>query len=262
MIGGVDLIGHECTPRRSLAGRGGTERQHARQLHFKLDVAILVEVPEKPILVILHRRHRRHDQPPRPPHLGLPQPAVGVLPEDAEILLVHADRVLHQERLASAGREVRVEIADQPQAIAAQLEAVGAHPHPVFTDVEGVLAALRLSWVAIGHHHLRQRRPIEDGAVFVAIAVAEVVERQPLAGIEPDHELPILPSDLIALDGKARALRLGDLQRLDVAALVGDAIGGVVARARRQRPLSDIRRPPWTSITCWADETSRKAPVV
>ena len=88
-----------------------------------------------------------------------------MLPEDAVILLVHADGVLDGQRLAAAVAQVGVEIVDQAEAVAAQLQAVGAHAHAVFADVEGVLAALGRARIAVGDDHFRQRGAIEDRAI-------------------------------------------------------------------------------------------------
>ena len=78
-------------------------------------------------------------------HLGcVRQTAVGVLPADAMVLLVHADGVFDRERFTSAGGEVAVEVLDDAQAVAAQRERVGAVAHAVLARVERVLA--RLGW--------------------------------------------------------------------------------------------------------------------
>ena len=99
MIRGVELRGDEVAVRRRLARAGGPQREDAGQLDLELDRAVLVEVPEEAVLVVLDRRDRRDDQPPRPPDLGrVGQAAVGVLPEDAVVFLVHADGVLDRQR--------------------------------------------------------------------------------------------------------------------------------------------------------------------
>src|SRR5262249_32524021 len=115
------------------------------------------------ILVVLNRGDGRDHQAARTTYFGLVrQPAVGVLPEDAEILFVHADGVLDRQRLAPAGAEVAVEILDQAQAIAAQLPAVGAHAKAIFSRVNGILARLLRRGVTVGNHHFREGGAIED----------------------------------------------------------------------------------------------------
>src|SRR5204863_7982723 len=114
--------------------------------------------------------------------------------------------------------KVSVEIMDQAEAIAAELQAVGAGPHAVFADVERVFPHLRRAGIAIGDDHLGERRPVQDRPLLAAVAVAEMVQRQPLAGIEADDEAPLLPANLAPLNLETRSGRLLDLQRLDVAA--------------------------------------------
>src|SRR5581483_1113335 len=102
------------------------------------------------VLVVLDGGDRRDDQAARAPHLGVVrQAAVGVLPQDAVVLLVHAHGVLDGQGLAAAGAEVAVEVLDQAEAIAAQLQAVGAVAQAVLAGIEGVLARLLLGGVAV-----------------------------------------------------------------------------------------------------------------
>ena len=146
---------------------------------------------------------------------------------------------------------VGVEVLDEAEAIAAQFQAVGAHAHAVFADVEGVLAVLRRGRVAVGHDHLRERGAIENRALLAAIVVPQVVQRQPFAGVEADDEAPVLPLHPIAIDREARPLGLRDVERLDVGALVRHAVGGVVRPVaaaaasgripRRESPSSALR---------------------
>ena len=156
---------------------------------------------------------------------------------------MHADRVLEGEGLAAAVAEVGVEVADQAEAVAAEDQAVGAHPHAVLADVERVLPPLRRPGVAVGDDHLGERRPVQHGPVAAPVAVAEVVQGQPLAGVEPDHEGPVLPADVVTLDLEARPLGLADLQRLEAVADVFDARRGIVPRPGRERPLAIFLDP-------------------
>ena len=72
------------------------------------------------------------------------------------------------------------------------------------------------------------------------------MKRQAFVGIEADDEFLVLPGNLIALDNKARTVRMGDLHWFYVLTLVGDSISGVAASTRRkgQWPYS------LTRITC------------
>src|SRR5262245_23684343 len=100
------------------------------------------------------------------------------------------------------------------EAVATELQAVGAHAHAVRADIEGVLAYLRRARVAVGYHHCRQGSAIENGSIPSAVGIANVVDRQPLAGVEADDQAPVLPFHLVAVDLEARPLGLGDLEWL------------------------------------------------
>ena len=83
--------------------------------------------------------------------------------------------------------------------------------------------------VAVGHDHVGERSSPQDRAQPIAVAVADVVQDQALDRVHRDPHLPVLPTDLTAVDVKARAVGLGDLEGLEVGAVL-DAIGVVVAR--------------------------------
>ena len=95
-----------------------------------------------------------------------------------------------------------------------------------------------------GHHHFRQRRPVDDRPGLAAVGVGDLVQHDALARVEADPHGPLLPLHLPAVDGEARPVGLGDLDRLDVVAELGERrpvvlveheLLGVVARSRRQR---------------------------
>ena len=161
-----------------------------------------------------------------------------MLPEDAVILFVHADRVFDRQRLAAAANHMGIEILNQPQAVAAQLQTVGARAHAVLADVEGVLAPLRRRRIAVGNDHLGQRGAIENGALLALIVVAQIVQRQSFTGIEADDEVPVLPANAVAVHTEARPFRLRDVERLDVLAEVLYPVSGIVALTWRQWPVA------------------------
>ena len=66
---------------------------------------------------------------------------------------MHADGILDRERFAPTGCQVGIEIVDEPQAVAPEFKAIGAHAHTVFADIEGILAKLRCRRIAIGNDH-------------------------------------------------------------------------------------------------------------
>ena len=219
------------------AGRQRTEREDAGQLDLKLDVAVLIEVPEKAILVVFHGRDGGDDQPARAADFRGVQPAVGVFPQDSVVLLVHADGVLDGERIAPAGAEVAVKILDVAQTIAAEFQTVRAIAETVFTGIEGVLARLLRSGIAVGNDHLGERTAVEHRAHPAAVGVGERVEREAFPGIEPNDEVPFLPAHAIALHREARSFGLHDFKRFRGGAKICDAIGRVVGLLRWQRPV-------------------------
>ena len=139
----------------------------------------------------------------------------------AFLIVSGSPRLVHQ---------VGVEVVDQAEAVAAELQAVGAHAHAVLADVEGVLAPLRRAGVAVGHDHFGERGAIEDRAVAAVVAVAEVVQRQPFAGVEADRR----SSSSASAPGCPFTSKLGPSgcvisSGLMSRALIRDAVGGVVA---------------------------------
>ena len=73
---------------------GDRHRRHdPGELHLELHGAVEVEVPVEPVLVVADGGDGADHQAPRPAHLGAARDHVDVLPEDAVVLLVHADGV-------------------------------------------------------------------------------------------------------------------------------------------------------------------------
>ena len=240
------------------------------RLDLHLPAAVLVEVPVEPVVVVAHRRDRRNDQPPRPPHPRLRRPrlrvAVGVLPEDAEILLVDADRVPDRPRPPALVRHRAVHVGDLAEAVAAQLQRVGQPPQPAhLARVERVLEILRRARIAVGHHHLRQRRAMADRPQPRLrlppvrrmprprqrvrpriVPIPDLVQHQPLARVQRRPHLPLLPAQQVPLQRERRPLRLHDVQRLRVLARRAAVIAIEPQRRLRRRParlVDDLQHP-------------------
>ena len=128
-----------CRPTDRLAGRHRRGLDDASQLGFELDRAVLIEVPVEAVIVIADGREERDHEPARAPHLKRLVAEFVVLPEDAVILLMQADRVLHDRRLAVIVGDRHVEIMDMAEAIAAELQRVGELAETVFAGVERAL---------------------------------------------------------------------------------------------------------------------------
>ena len=72
------------------------------------------------------------------------------------------------------------------------------------------------------------------------------MQDEAFAGGEAETNPPALPADLPAVDLEARSVRLDDLERFEVIPQRPDAIGGVGARARRQRHHAQVLDPHYS----------------
>src|ERR1700733_1959723 len=106
---------------------------------------------------------------------------VVVLPQEAEVLLVHADCVLDRQWLTTVIEDVGIEIADLPEAVTAEPKGIGAQPDAVFADVKRTFTVGAGSRVTVRHDQFRKRGAIDDRAVPLAVAVGDLVQHQPLA---------------------------------------------------------------------------------
>ena len=164
---------------RGLRARLDRHRRHdAGQLHLELDVAVEIEVPVEAVLVVADRRDEADHEPAAAAHLGSPAEHVDVLPEDPVVLFVHADRVVDHPRLALLVRDRRVEVVDLAEAVAAERERLRHAPEAPLPRVEGVLPAVQLARVAVGHDHLRDRRAVQDRADAAVVVVGDLVQHE------------------------------------------------------------------------------------
>src|SRR3954454_21460712 len=191
----------------------GTHREHAGELDLVLDRAVVVEVPEVPVLVVADGDDRRDDEPTQPPHLHLLRAEVGVLPRDACVLLVHADRVLDRDGVAVLIVDDAVEVLDVPDAVASERQRVRQPPDAVLALVEHVLDPVRGRRIAVRHVHLRQAGAVDDRPQGAAVVVADLVQDETLARREADAQVPLLPLHVVPVDREAGALGLRDLDR-------------------------------------------------
>ena len=82
--------------------------------------------------------------------------------------------------------------------------------------------------VAVRNDHLRQTDPPEYRTLALLVPIVEphIVQDQPLAVIETDVEPPVQPLHLAPFHCEAHALRLSDVNGLDVVAI--SSTGGIV----------------------------------
>ena len=219
------LVVHRAQLRRDPMPRdlrlvvGDRNRLHdARRLDLVLPRAVLVEVPVEAVVVVVDGGEAGDDQPARAAHPGLRAVlvGVGVLPENADIFLMNADRVRNRARAAALVGQRRVEVGDLAQAVAAQLERVGHSPQAALAGVEGVFEVVPDRGVAVGHDHLRQRGAVANRPQAPAVFVADLVQHQPLARVQRDAHLPLLPGEQLPVERERRPLRLRDVERLEV----------------------------------------------
>ena len=231
---GRQLGGDERPVGGHVARRHGGVVHHPGQLHLVFDCAVLVEIPEEPVFVVPDGRDEGDHQPSGPAHFRLPGPPVDVLPEDAEVLFVHADGVgdFHDASLGVIGHGV--EIVDLAEAVAPEGKGVGQVADAVLSRVEGILAKVGCIGLAVGDHHLGQTGPVDYGASAPLVPIRYVVEHEPLPGRKPEAHVPLLPGNVPAVHGEAGALRLGDVDGLQVLSELVDEVLRVVAVIRGQ----------------------------
>ena len=193
-----------------LAGQASGGVDDAGGLHLEGDLAGLVEIPVEGIFVIADGADRGDHQLAATPDLGAFGTEIPMFPEDAVILLMDADGLLDLENAAFHGVQLGIQIGDMAQAVAAQLQRVGQLAQPIFADIKHILAEMPALRHAVGHHHLGDGGSGHDRPAVIG----DVVQGQPLAGVEADHAAPFIPADFAVLEHEAGPFRLDDVQRL------------------------------------------------
>ncbi len=159
-----------------------------------------------------------------------------MLPQDAGVLLVEADGVGDGAGFALLVGEHGVEVADLAHAVAAEGQRVGEAAETPLADVEGVLPPVQGPRVAVGDHHLADRRPAQDRPAVVR----DVAQNDPLERIEADVEGPALPAQHVAVDLEPDPVGLGDDERRQAGprgVVLGEVAAGVVGQ--RDDPAVD-----------------------
>lgn len=192
------------------SGLAAADEHDAGGLGLDLDRPVEVEVPEEAVVVVADRGEVRHHQASRTTHVRADRAGLGVLPQHAVVLFVHADGIGDAHRVTVIVGDVAVEVVDDAEAVAPELEVVGVLAEQVLAGVEIADPESGVAGVAVGHDHLGHARPREHGAVVEA----HVVQHESLAGVEVDAQRPVLPLHVRAGDREARPLGLGDLDRL------------------------------------------------
>ena len=243
----VDALCDELAVLRRLTrGRGG-RRDDPGRLHLGLDRAVLVEVPEEPVVIVADRRDRRDHEPPRAAHLGLAGAKVPVLPQHPVVFLVQADRVPDHDRLADAVAHRGVEVADLTEAVAAELERVGERADEVLADVERCLDVPRRARVAVRNRHLAVARRGGGSSEPAAVVVADLWRTSPSRALKPTRN-----------DHFCQLTRLPSTVKLGPSGCVISS-GFRSSRNARRAPARNSPSPGGTGTTPWSS-TSRTSP--
>ncbi len=136
-----------------------------------------------------------------------------MLPEDAVVLLVDADRLRDRDRRAVLVAADRIEVRDLAQAVAAERQRVGQLAETDVAGVEGVLPPVVGGGRPVGDDHLGQARPVDHRPEPVAVLVADLVDDQALDRVHRHPQPPRAPGDVPVVDRHARPVGLVDLQR-------------------------------------------------
>jgi hypothetical protein len=234
MVVGVDTWVHLGTPAvRVLARVHRVCVQDTGQLDIQLNGAILVEDPVHAVLVVGRGEDVRDDQLPSTCDDDRVVPEVSMLEQDARILLVDADGVLDDGACTRLVDERGVHVVNGSLAVTAQRQAVGHVSTTVFTQIEGVLALMRVLRVAVRHDHLGQRQAVHDGPDGAFVVEGNVVQHDALPVVESDVDVPLLPVDHPSIHFERDALGLGDVDGLDIRSISAhllDRVGMVAVR--------------------------------
>jgi hypothetical protein len=156
----------------------------------------------------------------------------------------------------------RVQVADLAQAVAAQHQGDDLLAEQVLAGVEVVLPEPGRARVGVGDHHLGDGGAVDDGPV----PQGELVQGQPFAGVEPDPQPPSLPAHLVAVEGEARALGLGDLDRPERGPGRADGCRVVevalLLRDRQQLLVDQVHHPALDEVDVGDQAVDRMGPGV
>ncbi len=236
----VGALVDQC-PVRGLAAFGEGRGDHdPGGADLALDAAVLVEAPVDEVLVVGHGDVEGDHEAPRAPHLRA-GPLVHVLPTDAVVLLVDADRVRDRSRLPAGVVHDSVQVGDLAEAVAAELQRGGHEAQAPLADVERGPPVVIGGGVPVRDDHLGEREPVRDRPEAAAVAEPYGVQDQSLAVVEAQAQLPVLPGQLPAAQREGHSVGLADVQRLHLAQRHRDERRPVLAhdvgRLARRLPL-------------------------
>src|SRR5215469_4974874 len=112
------------------------------RLDLVLDCAIKVQIPVESIFVVPDGQYGRDDEAACTANLGTPGAEIRMLPKEARVLLVDAHGIFYRHHRAVHRVQVRVQVFDGTQTVAAERQGIGEFASAVLADVEDVLAVV------------------------------------------------------------------------------------------------------------------------
>ena len=104
-----------------------------------------------------------------------------------------ANGILDCGAFSSTVDECCVHIMNGPLAITSKGEAIGHVSSTILSKVESMLPLVRMFRVSVRHHHLRQRKSVENRPNSSLVIVCDIVEHNSLLVVEPNMNFPVLP---------------------------------------------------------------------
>src|SRR3546814_18509225 len=100
--------------------------------------------------------------------------------------------------------------------LAAQFQGIDEASELELAGIEIILPAADLGKVRIIDHHLGDGRAMDDRALFAFVLLRDLMDGEAFTAVETDGEIPVLPAHLAAISVEAHALRLGDVDWLNM----------------------------------------------
>src|SRR2546428_1410714 len=141
-----------------------------------------------------------------------------MLPENAEIFLVHADRIAYYLWLPLSIVDDRIKIVYFSKAVTAVDEAIGKHTNANLSRIENIFEVVRGRRVPVWYIHFGERRTIKNGTPPFLVEIFHQVQHESLPWGKANAEAPLLPGHLLSLNLEARAFWLRDRKRFQVRA--------------------------------------------
>ena len=193
----------------------GSGAENTSSADLELNTSGLVKNPSKDVLVVGDGADHLDNELAVTDNGGDIVAVVGVLVEDAAILLMEANDVLQLDSATLGVSPVSVEVLNVAQAVAAEAQLVGSDTEADITNIESLLAVVGHTGIAVWHSHLREGETVEH----ITVVIGNIIQAQTIAVVEADVELPLLPSNLVAVASNVERCTFGLLD--DVGLEVG-----------------------------------------